>query len=488
MHTTQIPSLNNSERYSIHSAIRQHDTQMLELLLKKQPELLNQIDAEGRSPLHLAALENHEPTIRYLISKGADINMRINCPTDSSLHNKTALECARALGYLGSQRTVITLIKAGAHDTPLDGSYLFHKALSCKDTDMLELLLKKQPELVNQINAYGLSPLHLAARRNDLFLVRYLISKGANINMRINCPTDSSLHNKTVLECAKVHNYSKFTVKALIAQEGAFDISLDDNYLMHQATRWCDTDMLELLLKKQPELVNRIDDQGLSPLHLAARENHEPTIRYLISKGADINLRINYPKDNSLHNKTVLECARAHGYDKSRSAVKTLIKAGALDTPLNGNYLIHTATRKGDTEMLELLLKNQPELVNQIDADGLSPLHFATSENHEATIRYLISEGADNLTNTKTIDLESQNSISSILTWLGFHRHKTDQEIQKTSEKFKKETVNNIPEQTMPLQKKEAVVLTVPATVFYGESRAKKLPSTEEEFMWRNEW
>ena len=63
---------------SISDAIKTNDVAQVNTLLQAQPALINATDADGLSPLHLAAKAGHGEIIKILLKQGADINAVTN--------------------------------------------------------------------------------------------------------------------------------------------------------------------------------------------------------------------------------------------------------------------------------------------------------------------------------------------------------------------------------------------------------------------------
>jgi ankyrin repeat protein len=108
---------------------------------------------------------------------------------------------------------------------------------------------------------------------------------------------------------------------------------------------------------KDAEIIERVNirnEDGLTPLHLAARYNQYDVATALLEKGAIVNAR------------------SIHGY-----------------TPLHmaANYI-------ANPQVAEILIAKGAN-VNARDEDGNSPLHFAIIRNSELLVELLLKNGAD---------------------------------------------------------------------------------------------
>ena len=104
-------------------------------------------------------------------------------------------------------------------------------------------------------------------------------------------------------------------------------------------------------------IINAIDENNQSPLHLATQYGHVEVLKYLISNGATINIK-----------------------------------------DVNGMTPLHTACKFGPLEVVELLIENGGvEFINaklKRKGFGWAPLHIAAQEGHSKIVEYLIQKGA----------------------------------------------------------------------------------------------
>ena len=171
---------------------------------------VNVTTATGQTALHLAASSGLHQTIRHLISCGCNVHYQDG-------RGRNALHFAVEERGHGIS-TLETLVAAGAD------------VLSC--------------------DWWGVSPLHEAARKNNVAAVDFLIENGAQVNQQ--------------------------------DKNGAI--------ALHLAVTCNSREIVELLIKKG-SFVNATDKNLSTPLHFAAWTDSEDVAEVLLDKGADVSIK-----------------------------------------------------------------------------------------------------------------------------------------------------------------------------------------------------
>lgn len=140
------------------------------------------------------------------------------------------------------------------------------------------------------------------------------------------------------------------------------------------------------LLKKGAQ-VNAADENGLTPLYVAAISGHEAVVRLLIEKGAEVDTR-----DYTLFG-TPLLMAATLGH---AATARLLLEKGARVNAANifGVTPLHWAAGNGHEAVVRLLLEKGAEINAARKDNGWTPLHQAAVKGHEAVVRLLIEKGA----------------------------------------------------------------------------------------------
>ena len=317
-----------------------------------------------RTPLHEAAYYNQPLVfILALIDAGADINAKdfeLLTPCQLSLgstfsafdnDNATAVQdliCEpdvrtpqQFAEMISTDPEVIDFLIQGWDDNELTPgqSPLHYAAESSKDRNAIDRLLEAGIE-PNPRDFSDWTPLHVAARNNpNADVLRALIEGGADVNAKEG-------FRRTPLKMAIENNPDLFVIIALL--EGGADIfytgddgrtaceSLPDvanrqvlaNVLciesLHDAAEFgLNATVISQLIEIDAD-PNGLDQEGLTPLHLAAFNPRPEILEALISAGARVDSRI---RNSSFNEETPLHVAMA--FNTNPAVVDALILAGA---------------------------------------------------------------------------------------------------------------------------------------------------------------
>ena len=144
------------------------------------------------------------------------------------------------------------------------------------------------------------------------------------------------------------------------------------------------------LIEQDPQLVNRRDETGRTPLHWAARGVHFELLQYLADRGADVNAR-------DANGTMALHSVAARGH---LAACRCLVEHGAAVDVKNspGVTPFYYAALQGKREVLEYLLAhgaNKADLEMR-DTWGRTPLcSVARDGGNPETLKVLLALGAD---------------------------------------------------------------------------------------------
>ncbi|NP_001079230.1 inversin-A [Xenopus laevis] len=382
-------------------------------LIASSPEVIDQEDQLGRTPLMYSVLGDRRSCAEALLKHGAQVNH----PDRSG---RTALHLA---AQTGNHRLLKLLLsrKADCTHRDLRDITAVHLSTRHQDTRCLALILKYTPP--GQVDAQDQrkqTALHWSAYYNRPRHVRLLVRHGSNIGipdtegkiplhwaaghkdpeaaLTVRClleaaPTESLLNwqdyeGRTPLHLA-VGDGNQEVVRLLTSYRGC-NVAPYDNLFrtpLHWAALLGYTPIAHLLLETNNSPNIPSDSQGATPLHYAAQGNCPDTVRVLLS-------HISVRDEADLEGRTAFMWAAGKGSDE---VVRTMLE---LDPELEvnrtdkyGGTALHAASLSGQITTVRILLENRVQ-VDAVDVMKHTALFRACEMGHREVISTLIKGGA----------------------------------------------------------------------------------------------
>ncbi|RMH15716.1 MAG: hypothetical protein D6698_10835 [Gammaproteobacteria bacterium] len=231
----------------------------------------------------------------------------------------------------------------------------------------LQKLLKTDPRIIDMTDENGRTALIEATIENHPDIVRWLLSRHADID-------HANRFGDTALHIAATNGFVK---------------------------------IVDLLARNHANL-NVQDKNGNTALILATLADHPNIVRLLLSRHADFNL-MNHGKETPIQiatdkkRKEIVRLLQQFGATLPRKkATKTLnLKNLPVEDPLyTGWPPLAIAAWRGQHDFVDKLIVNQPEQINQQDKEGFTPLMRAVMKNRLKSVKALLTAGAEvNLVN-----------------------------------------------------------------------------------------
>ena len=321
-------------------------------------------DAEGRTPLMVAAAFDSRAVAAVLLARGADPLAR------DAVDGNTPLDFAAMAGQADFARLLLE------HGAPLDGRATrngetpLHYAAFYGRRKVIELFVERGAD-VNVADYSGVRPLQYARRRLQGLAVDLLLRLGAR---------PDNLHDA-------VNAGDVAHIQALIADGAdvnAYDLS---GTPLHLAVSTGQVWIANMLIGAGADLEAEGEPGRAHPLHLAALVNHREAARLLIDRGAKVDSR------NS-QDRTPLTVAASYGHaevaeELMRAAADLFVGDVYADTP------IHYAAMSGDIETADLFLSRGVDVNLRSRHDGESPLIYAACNGNLEMVTFLLANGAD---------------------------------------------------------------------------------------------
>nr|XP_040038828.1 LOW QUALITY PROTEIN: receptor-interacting serine/threonine-protein kinase 4 [Gasterosteus aculeatus aculeatus] len=263
---TNVNAKDEDQYTALHWAAQNGDEAITRLLLDRGAAI-NETDGQGRTPAHVACQHGQENVIRVLLSRGADVHIR-------GKDDWTALHLASWQGHLGIVKLLVKQAGADVDGQTTEGRTPLHLASQRGQYRVARILIELGADV--HMTSTGLNaPLHVAAETGHTSTSRLLIKHQAEIH-------GQNAHGLTPLHLASQRGHLA-TVKMLI-EEGA-DPYRSDQALRrpcHLAAENGHCEVLRELLLHCPDGGTLLDEQGLSPLHLALQGGYSNIITMLL--------------------------------------------------------------------------------------------------------------------------------------------------------------------------------------------------------------
>lgn len=292
------------ESNTVHSAAAAGATDILRVLLSKNPELVRAADDLGFTPLHWAAEAGQQNAADLLIEFGAPLEME-----DTA--GFRPLDWAAFMGRLPLVQLLVS--KSGRSRLPqnhLDRPLLF--ATQQNHPQIARFLLEHGAD-INARKPFGQAPLHLAASRGNVEMIRLLLEFQVPLE-----PVD--INRTTPLQSA-IYGTSPETVRLLLSSGADASVKTGEMTLFHEWALGAGDPQIAELLRAHKLDLNAKDSDGKTPLHHAAHQGQKQAVEWLLTHGADVNARDNHNvtplrmlrNRRTVRRKDIAELLRSHG-------------------------------------------------------------------------------------------------------------------------------------------------------------------------------
>jgi ankyrin repeat protein len=348
-----------------------HRVSCLGLLTTLASSSLPAIKAVARKFLPGAVKSGDIKIVKTLLSTGIDVDSPFNYGSD------TLLLIAVRQGNLKMTECLLEH-KADARRSP----GILHAAVITGNLQLVKLLYDSgaRDEMRNIWTA-GETALQSAASKGQVEIVKYLLSRGVDVN------GDAGRDGKTALQAA--------------ASTGIWD--LVELILEHYPTDLCaavvtsihaghDKVTMALIYQGIYQAIDPDRSNGETPLQAASRRGNEELVRTLVGMSASVNAA---PKGHS--GMTALQGAAHYG---NLEVVRFLVEKGAkINAPpatSGGMTALQAAACRGNLQVVQFLLQQGADINSEIaEEEGQSVLLAAVYTGDMELIQFLIEKGAD---------------------------------------------------------------------------------------------
>ncbi len=360
----------------------------LKNVLKEHDMTLSEVDIEGRTLLHHATLHNQQLIMSFLIHSGINLDAVDNIG-NTALHLATEKDLPDACHLLltnGASDSILNKdVYAPLHlaaqgknkaleailDHPVEFSVAGHRSktpmhIICENDNIEGIILMQKKVMDNVMMSKnrlfkicatddnGLTPIHLAARKNSHRVLNFII------------------------QCCTNHGYTIETVLGFLDEENSTPL--------HAAVDSCNTEVVKVLLEHG---ASPTDSKGnlIPPLHLACSQGRSDMVRMMVERaGPQIILSTDQELKTPLHHCALSvhsSCMIPFLVERGKGIIQIDARDARGRTPLHNAV---TSANLAGTK--ELIFYGSNPLVK--DCKGLNALHLALNSNRKVIVNVLL--------------------------------------------------------------------------------------------------
>lgn len=374
---------------ALHKAADLGDEDMVRFLLSAGALFALQNDAQ-MTPLHLAANRGYTNIVQLLVLAGTNVNIKGHTTKYTPLCLASTCGHGEVVRYLLSQGGLVN--NKGADSwTPL------FRASRGGHVESVRLLLEGGANILH-VDYYKNTCLHVAARSGNLDVVKALLGHDSDI-----CPVllgKQDVQRRTAFQIAlttahiDIYKYLRDLQHKVDAKTGDEIKLYDPTVPLALSIEAGDLAAVEMIIAKEPGLVDRADASGQLPIHIAFIECAVEVATFLLDSGASIH-------SQGFHSWQPIHIAASMG---SIEMTELALNRGASVDALTGTLQtpLLKACSASSVPVIRRLLEAGADLWARNDRE-MTCLHVAASKNFIDGIRELLSPewGAQGLVHTR---------------------------------------------------------------------------------------
>lgn len=419
----EVNIVNNHDQLPIHLLAKHKGDGLISMqyLVEKAGANINKVDENGQTPAFTAALTGNLNQLQYLVEKGARTDIKDNSG-NTMLHvcsrnldivrylveiakldvnalnesKRTPYQQAmsKASSYYGGTDVVYYLREIGKGDTRgNNGKTELHNAVYTRQLDKVISLIKEKRMNVNKPDIAGIRAIHEAVRYGCKEILEYFINDGG-ADIRLTDNTDATLyHYAAYYGQVGITKYLLETLKPTQLAINTHDFL--GKTPLHYAAQRGNGDIVDLLVKQDPNKIDEKDKEGHTALYLAVSHGQLEVVKCLIKAGADklVSKLVSGNRDILLH----IACSKGHLF-----VLKYLIEIEKMDITLldnSGSSLLDQTAKHGQLPILKYLIEDEKGPKINVDTHTRSAgrshtaITLAAGNGHFDVVKYLLEKG-----------------------------------------------------------------------------------------------
>ena len=362
------------------------------------------VGIDGNTLLHIACAKGNTAIVELLIKNGANV-LKHNGDGDASIH----IACKHSrLDILKQLLNSCNPDQQNAHeDTPLQilSRRGGNNEQMKKNSKMAKLLLKNGANEL-KLDRHGDAPIHIACKHSRLHILRELVALGSCTLNQQNAKGNTALHIvcgmriRNTLQFLEVLSSTPGINLTLVNHEGLTPFEVvdgDGNTLLHNACAKGNFPLVEYLVRNGADVL-KPDRHGDAPIHIACKYSRLDILKVLLGytncnpnqqnakRDTALNIVYRMRTGNELQFFEVL--TSTPGINLTLENHKGIPPCDVVG--IDGNTLLHIACAKGNTAIVELLIKNGANVLKH-NGDGDASIHIACKHSRLDILKQLLN-------------------------------------------------------------------------------------------------
>lgn len=310
----------------VHRAAQYDDIETIELLCQTN-DLTNQLNDRDENILFTAIRFAREKVVAFLLQNLPNLKQGLNTSSKTPLHVAVKTQNKKIVNQLLQNCPDLVSARDYRDRTP------FQYAIKLGSLEIVQLIVQYCPRVVEQVTQTNCSVLHLAIYTRRVPVLAYLLDLCPSrlALLRTTCHVE-----QTALECA--------------AYIGLYDA-------------------VELLLHHNPDTIDVVNSEKMTPFLLAVVQAHIRITEYLLIKFPYVIQQTNREGRNALFLARDVATATL-----LLSKEPNLINA----KDIMGRNVLHHAIWHEKTQLVDFFLNAKPEFLQQKDTNNDTPLQLAS--------------------------------------------------------------------------------------------------------------